>query len=488
VRSQSQEARPIKSSPFSEEQVRLHVSTGSPLAELFLIDHTFALVDRSLGELDTQVKQGVYKLKARLGDTTVERLVVLKGDQTIDLTSDLPLTSAAPLENSSKTHEFHMYPAAAESSQVSTHAGTGARIFLCARRWGSGQATEPNLGPRPLPPMSLHRLDGEELAELAAPPGFLMDAREPIFGMTVEVDPGSYVLRWRDDSGIDAEQTVHAVRDWQVQVFLIEEAARGATGAAPTQRMSILMGRDRFDPADATLRLVEEARVALAEERKVASEFVTETLFAKFDNPMLGLFGAHLMLIGRDADRAAKEDAKRGLSDSKRVYAPMAFDQSLFDGVVGNLINLLGRDHPDATALATQASNQGLQNLPPVEVPPMLWKSWVLLIHASNERPQLVPKAAWRRALGVLPMRPFLVWSPQDDKEATARDWKRKARHNLPRGSTVTDGERGAVADGLSGPGGGTENVVADEVRQRLSLELLAPRAVIDEVAGPGPG
>jgi hypothetical protein len=457
---------------------------------VFLIDHSFALVDRSLGELDAQVKQGVYKLKARLGDTTVERLVVLNRDKSIDLTEDLPLASAAPLENTSQSHEFHMYPAAAQSAQVSIRAGEGAQIFLCARRWRDTKAGGPDPAPLPLPSLSLHRPGGEMIADLAAPPGVQLDPQEPILGMTVEADPGSYALRWADPRGVVAEQTVHAVRDWQVQVFLIEEAGtpRSEPEAPARQRLSILMGRERFDPADKTLRLVEEARAALADERKVASDFVTETLFAKFDNPMLGLFGAHLMLIGREANRAAKEDEEHDLSDAKRVHAPVAFDQSLFDGVVGNLVYLLGSDHPDATALATQSSNQDLQKLQPIEMPPMLWRSWTLLIEASNKRPELVPIATWRRTIGVFPSRPFFVWSPQHDTGDAVGQWQRELRRNLQGESPQPAADLDPFSVGATMTLGRQGDDVSADARERLSTELLAPRAVIDELAGDGPG
>jgi hypothetical protein len=366
-------------------------------------------------------------------------------------------------------------------------------VFLCARRWSSGQAGSGRQRPLPFPSLSLHRPGGELIADLAPTPGTQLDPQEPILAMTAEVDPGSYILHSADSSGVEAEQTVQAVRDWQVQVFLIEETPAPVTEAdpaqaAPARRISILMGRDRFDPADETLRLVEEARAALADERKVASDFVTETLFAKFDNPMLGLFGAHLMLIGRDANRSAKEDVQHGLSDAKRIRAPVAFNQSLFDRVVANLASLLGSDHPDVTSLATQASNQDLQSLQPVDVPPMLWRSWMLLIQASNERPELVPIATWRRVIGVLPKRPFFVWSPLHHTEDTINEWQRELRRNLqdkrPRPAADLEGfSVGAAAM----PGGQRDHVSAD-ARQRLTRELLAPRAVIDEVADGGPG
>ena len=68
------------------------------------------------------------------------------------------------------------------------------------------------------------------------------------------------------------------------------------------------MAQHPFDPGDPELPLIEQARTALADNRKVATEALGE-LFEETDNPMLGLFGAHLMLIARDA--ALQEDEER---------------------------------------------------------------------------------------------------------------------------------------------------------------------------------
>src|SRR4051812_2887307 len=82
-------------SPSSE--VHLSVTAGSPLAEVFLIDDQFALVARSLGDLDCEASPGVYKVKATLGDATVEQLVLLEGDQKLDVSRDLTIGSAVPI-------------------------------------------------------------------------------------------------------------------------------------------------------------------------------------------------------------------------------------------------------------------------------------------------------------------------------------------------------------------------------------------------------
>ncbi len=465
----------MASSPFPDDAkpVRLSVQTGSPLAEVFLIDHAFALVARTLGKLDTSVEQGVYKVKAQLGDSIAERLVVADRDVELDLSHELSIASPVPLLGTSRTHEFHMEPAATESGSVSLSVGSGAKVFLCSRRWTTSIGPAPDK--RPPPGLRLLTADGATIFDLRESGRWHADESDPIVSATVEVDPGSYFLRWQDDEGVAVEQSLQAVRDWQSQVFLLNDA-RDADN--PRLAISVLMARHSFSAGDPRLRQADEARAALADERRVATTYINETLFAKFEYPMLGLFGAHLMLIAQEASRKADEETSRRKSDVHRLRAPVDFDQALFDEVVRNLVSLLGREHPDVAALATRASNQSRDDLGPVTVPPMLWRSWLLLIEASNEWPELLPVATWRRALKVLPMRPFLVWSAEDDQEQTMERWQRGV------GPVVQASVAGAAS---SSPRGVAADVPpaaqADEVRRRLTEQLLAPRAAIDELA-----
>ena len=87
------------SSPFAEQTglVALQVTTGNELTEVFLVDHTFALVDRSIGGLSKLVTPGVYTVKVRLGNVMAERLVVADQDKHVDMSSELTVASAAPI-------------------------------------------------------------------------------------------------------------------------------------------------------------------------------------------------------------------------------------------------------------------------------------------------------------------------------------------------------------------------------------------------------
>ena len=95
----------------------------------------------------------------------------------------------------------------------------------------------------------------------------------------------------------------------------------------------------------------------------------------------------------------------------------------------------------------------------------MLWRSWLLLLEASNDVPGLVPVHVWRRAAGLLPMRPFLAWSPTEEEGDMAQSWERQ----------TAEAVKSALAD--------APRTGADDARRRLTRKLLAPRAAIDELA-----
>ncbi|HWI71183.1 MAG TPA: hypothetical protein VNT55_04455, partial [Baekduia sp.] len=356
-------------SPFRDDapDVRLRVTTGSPLAEVFLIDHAFALQERGIGELECVVAPGVYNVKAKLGDAVAEQLMLLDGDRTVHLSRALTIGSAAPLERTARTREDDEELARAVSGDAEVAPGH-AEILLMGRRWG---AEDDRIAP---PALTLG--DGDPVRELSRQQNRHAIAR------AFDVEPGAHRLRWADHAGVVAEQAVPAVEGWQTQVFVLEDAVApdGPAGRVPIgrTRVSILMGRRGFDPYEDQLRLVEAARTALADDRKVASDVVGAIVADPSRNPMLMLYGAHLMLLARDAQRAGATGAGPA--------ADVAFGQDRFDAIVATLGELLGPGHPDVVALSTQtaAAHGGLAHWPPVTAPPMLWRSWALLVAASN--------------------------------------------------------------------------------------------------------
>jgi hypothetical protein len=188
------------------------------------------------------------------------------------------------------------------------------------------------------------------------------------------------------------------------------------------------------------------------------------------------------MLIARDTALQEEEQRANGRLGEQAVTAPVRFDQARFDRIVDRLSEVLGLRHADVVALATQRTDQTLQSLQPISAPPMLWRSWVLLIAASNAMPTLVPVNAWQRSLHVLPLRPFFLWAPTEQPTKISETWIRSVASSLlARGSTAhpstTPLRRSSALESSGRAAGG------DEARRRVSEKLLVPRAAIDRLA-----
>jgi hypothetical protein len=278
-----------------------------------------------------------------------------------------------------------------------------------------------------------------------APAGLRSITSTPGWGVSGGA-PGSYFLRWRGAAGVEVEQTIQTVAGWQTQIFLAEEVSGAAAPDLCATRVSVLMSRDGFEPESDELRRTEEARTALANERKVATE-VLEALIERSDSPMLALFGAHLMLLTRDPSRN---------SARARPTAATRFDRARFARIIGRLRETLGADHPDVVALSTQLPGRSRRRLEPVGAPPMLYRSWLLLLEASNDEPALVGREVWSRAVVPMPLYPFLIWATQVPDAVTE----------------IEDTLARTLAHDADG-----------DARRTLTGRLLVPRAVVDEVA-----
>lgn len=428
----------VQSTSGDSSGVQITVQAGSPLAEVFLIDHDFVLVHRSIGELRATVDPGVYKVKSRLGDAETERLVLCEQDMDIDMSADLRISTPAPVATPGRapsaaitlTRRLAVQSAAAPRATP----GATAQLLLVSR--SRDRATAP-------PEVSVYDAAGNPVpfpADLGS-----TAAR----GAVTAVDPGVCYLRWRSGSGVEVEQAVHAVAGWQTQLFVLRE--RGDPSDLGTIRISIVCSRAGFDAESAELRRSEELRTALADERKVAAHALDD-LIERSESPTLDLFGAHLMLLARDEVRRH--------SSRDRPQAPVHFDEARFEHLVDSLRDRLGAGHPDVVALATQVPSTRLEALEPVSGPPLLWRSWELLVEASNDVPWLVEADVWRRTAATVPLRPFLMWLTGAGEAASSIE---KVLHRAWASAEQPD----------------------DELRRSLMSRLMVPRSVVDAITSP---
>jgi hypothetical protein len=156
-----------------------------------------------------------------------------------------------------------------------------------------------------------------------------------------------------------------------------------------------------FSLDDPARKNMEVARVALADERAILNDEIEQLLLLKFDDPLAGIIGGHLLLIEKE------RDPKR--------------DISLLDVVVKNLRALLGSEHPDVECLSLCCPDPALRRTTALVTPPVYQHSWKLLIDASRQNQALLPKELWERVQAYSALPPYLIWASDTDSKAAAR-------------------------------------------------------------------
>jgi hypothetical protein len=398
---------PGNKSTWEHNLLSLTVNTADPATEVFVIDNDLNLaVPKGVGGLVAQLPPGIYKVRARTAYVTTDKLVVLKdGPVTISFEAQ-EFASPLPLPNTAKSDEEHQKAAYEQSREVHVSAGHGSSIFVFTREWTKLRrdvAAAPS--DNPAGGLKLKTLDGSLIADLDKDSS-KSDAGskgDPWAACTISLDPGAYRLSLQVGKD-ELEQMVFAPADWHVHVFL---ALRNYSEAGHVDRMAdlasagITLSRNQQFVDDAEdARLVELTRLGLAQGKKVISpQQRHDILHGKFNDPMLGVFGAHLLLM---------EDQ---------------LDLQLLTNVVENLRGMLGTDHPDVEALASKLRSPGSGY--PVRVPPMLQRSWQLFLEGTVDqrctfaRDSLAGQIFSRTVSG----RPWLLWmSPAATDPITAEE------------------------------------------------------------------
>jgi hypothetical protein len=269
--------------------------------------------------------------------------------------------------------------------------GKGASIMVFVREWSvQGNAAEGN------PAQGLSLLDSQEnlLAEIWKDAELRRDG-DASAAWREDVAPGGYFLRL--DMG-DADQTVllrpiYVSASHQLQIFCLvaEHIAKDGDQRNTIRRpdlanAAIVISTDgSFDPDDRHIRSSQLACNALTQSRDILlPAAIDELITENFDNPMLGLFTAHLLLTYRQDDT------------------------SLFVKVTDKLLPMLGKDHPDLQALWWQRGPEQTLADGRLHVLPMLRASWSLAVNRSiktldvlslgtfaSKLPRIIPSAPW---------------------------------------------------------------------------------------------
>src|SRR5882724_307034 len=340
-----------------------------------ILDSSFRRIERGFGELRCPVAPGLYLVRCDMGGRFAERYAKVKQAHFTDVAFSHEelnlLPSAAPVSGSEACHEYYVYPAIDASAHPHQTLGRGARLVIFGSRLGG----IPSSGIGANEPVHLGGIElrDERMKLITAFQGSeILTADDVAVGRvawSIDMDPGGYLLEWpADDLGPNyrALQPLWLAENWTTLLF----ANAPRTGGLPDRRsLSIQMCRGRFDPYnDPTMTAAELALASLrSNRRQLADQHLNRLLHDKFENPMLGLLGSHMLL--------------------ERTQP----NQELLTEIIGNLRVLLGA-HPDITALALIAHQrfgievEGIDEAP--QFPPMFRAGLAAMINAEWEQNQ----------------------------------------------------------------------------------------------------
>jgi hypothetical protein len=306
---------------MSQSDSRLRVQSGDQTAQIKVLDGAANVVARGIGRLEEPLAPGLYKIRVRVGPEVEERIVTHDGHLPVQQFQKFRIPSPIPIDHTSRSHEYHQRAIEKAWAQPAT-VGYGAMLLIAAREFSLDDSRGHSD-----PAGSLHLLSPSISLPLTAF-ATVRTAGDAFAVGAVEVDPGFYEVELRLADGACQRRALHASRGWTTQLYMLfhdrdgERVPNLARGSIAISKAPVVH--------DAETRLTEIALDALTQHRTIMDRELQNVLMMDFQQPMLGLIGAHLLL--RQGDRP-----------------------ELFRSVVGRLSNMLGSDHPDVAALRTAA-------------------------------------------------------------------------------------------------------------------------------------
>lgn len=372
----------------SETRVELNVLAPDEATEIFVMDSAFRRIAKGVGEVNEMVKPGLYKVRFRSGAEQRDKLIEVLDERTVVTTGPLDFFSAAPFNGASDLADRQRKVAEKQSLVETLDKGEGSAIFLFVRDVGVKLSKPPWGG------VSLHDIDGRLIAEMGE--GHC-DQENQCAALNASLSPGTYRLR-ADTGGLGVyDMFIVASEGWQTQVFLHADdffLGKRSFRSMALKSAAIFMTRSGvgFHPIRQHVRLTELARQGLAAGRNVVQKIDLELLLgARYENPMLGIYSAHLELMSRRPDH------------------------NMIDMVSENLRGML-RDHPDVMALSLLPGRRSDEEPPVFTTPPMLLSSWNLIVKSSLKRISTAPggSAAEKLADGLMSSSPWLLYKESD--------------------------------------------------------------------------
>jgi len=336
------------------QERRLVVQSGYPMAEIQILDGRGVVLARAVEHLSVTLPCGYYIIRHIAGSQAKETLLELtpgEGDLwTYAPSFDLPVPRVPPPPRSPAVSAVQL----GELSVMLTFPADIPELPLYGE-------------------LRIRDYDGKQLA--------LLSQEQLNSGdnwVSLNLAPGCYLLQ--SPSGppgerqtIVIEQCLFVGAGWRTEVMVPARQGFPDAGNATV----FMVKPEDGEPGPDDFSFAELARQTLASSRSASASMgagaIRSMLGAKFENPMLGIYGAHLLI--RDPQ----------------------YDRGLLNEVIGNLKRLVGR-HPDVLSLCLlmdDLSDGPIQ----FRWPPMLRSSWNLIVRKGAQA-GLIPRGSHVSRIG----------------------------------------------------------------------------------------
>jgi endonuclease G len=381
----------MSSSKVSKLQLRVEVQ--NPLTEIRISDARFRDVKlpANVGPIDAWLPPGVYEVSFREGKSWRSELVLLgpeSGPGPIVVHQPTPFPTDAPPP----------IPDAEEPDAIVPPAPAISRLTI--RAW---PLSGPNITSSLLPVTGVEVLYAD--SDSSASPRDVTSASPQL---SFDLAPGYWRLRLTGPQSSRAvEMPLVVCPGWNtvVELALDSSVATSAPAWSPAD-LQMQMRRVSNMPRNTALR--EYRRLALqslATRRSLQGAafeaLLNELLTDKWDDPLLGIYGAYLLPCETTEQQSMASGVIRNLA-------------LLVQGPAG-VLPQTGFRHPDVDALGLRLSlsrHESLSSFEPFAYPPMLASGWRTLMEAARQRPDLVPKGSLTAEIAarLVAADPWVAW------------------------------------------------------------------------------
>jgi hypothetical protein len=356
-----------------KQTFQLKLENLSPDAKLTVYDGRDRVCFQSTGESAVVVRlpKGLYSIRGELAGVMRETPVRVDQDATLVNSEQLqiipPQYTAAPLKGTALSHEYYRYPSHEWSLKdtcpllgTPNTADSSFFVFIRPRDDSDEVKSLDQL-------FRLHLLDASGTVVASFSENVVkIDEKAGWMAFSARAPHGYYSLEYY---GIPSRAiALYLFPGWQTQIFLMSHGRMLLFEGARIFLSRLGVG---FNPERDDLTVATDLGLDYLQNdvNRLPKEVLQELLVGKFENPMMGLVAAHVLL-------------KQGKLNS-----------DLLKIVIGNLGSLLG-ECPDVSAiqLLYAMRRQEKVNESPFEHPPMFRAGLEAVVRASFDHVELLPE------------------------------------------------------------------------------------------------